>query len=150
MIISSHSLTCHTERLDGFCSRLFQSPNEIQIIGTEENQDKQEDAFRIALSYLNRYPDLMGFYLSGNGCRGVQQALSIANISHPVKMICHDLVPESAQMLQDGCLDFVIAQNAQEQGYQIVKQLFEYLMLAQKPANYFYEIPIQVITRELL
>ena len=66
VIISSHSLTCHTERLDGFCSRLFQSPNEIQIIGTEENQDKQEDAFRIALSYLNRYPDLMGFYLSGN------------------------------------------------------------------------------------
>ena len=52
-------------------------------------------------------------------------------------------------MLQDGCLDFVIAQNAQEQGYQIVKQLFEYLMLAQKPADYFYEIPIQVITREL-
>ncbi len=150
VIISSHSLTCHTERLDGFCSRLFQSPNEIQIIGTEENQDKQEDAFRIALSYLNRYPDLMGFYLSGNGCRGVQQALSIANISHPVKMICHDLVPESVQMLQDGCLDFVITQNAQEQGYQIVKQLFEYLMLAQKPADYFYEIPIQIVTKELL
>ena len=34
--------------------------------------------------------------------------------------------------------------------YQIVKQLFEYLMLAQKPADYFYEIPIQIITRELL
>ena len=34
--------------------------------------------------------------------------------------------------------------------YQIVKKLFEYLMLAQKPADYFYEIPIQIITKELL
>ena len=74
VIISSKTLACHPDRLNGFRSRLQEHDNGITIVGVEENQDKKEEAFKIALSYLNKYPNLKGFYLSGSGSDGVRNA----------------------------------------------------------------------------
>ncbi|MDC7290853.1 LacI family DNA-binding transcriptional regulator [Blautia schinkii] len=150
VIISSKTLSCHPDRLRGFQERLGQRDNNITIVDVKENQDKKEEAFRIALSYLNKYPDLSGFYLSGSGSDGVRNALAIANVTRPVKIISHDLVPETEALLKEGIIDFVISQNAKEQGYQIVKQLFDYLIKMQRPKNYYYEIPIEIISREVI
>ena len=150
IIISSKTLSCHPDRLRGFQERLGQRDNGITIVDVEENQDKKEEAFRIALSYLNKYPDLSGFYLSGSGSDGVRNALAVANVTRPVKIISHDLVPETEALIKEGIIDFVISQNAKEQGYQIVKQLFDYLIKMQRPKNYYYEIPIEIISREVI
>lgn len=150
VIISSKTLSCHPDRLQGFQTRLLECKNPITIVDVKENQDKREEAFRIALSYLNRYPDLDGLYLSGNGSDGVSNALAISNPERRPKIISHDLVPETIQLLKEDRIDFVISQNAQEQGYQIVKQLFDYLMSSAAPINEIYEIPIQIISKELL
>lgn len=150
IIISSMTLSCHPDRLNGFRKGIEDNGNKIQILDIKENQDKREEAFRIALEYLNKYPDLDGLYLSGSGCGGVKNALEIANVNHQVKIVCHDLVPETEQLLKDGTADFVISQNAKEQGYQIGKQLFDYLIKMQPPKHYYYEIPIQIITKEML
>lgn len=150
MIISSKTLSCHPDRLRGFQERLGERDNGITIVDVKENQDKKEEAFRIALSYLNKYPDLSGFYLSGSGSDGVRNALAVANVTRPVKIISHDLVPETEALLKEGIIDFVISQNAKEQGYQIVKQLFDYLIKMQQPKNYYYEIPIEIISREVI
>lgn len=150
VIISSKTLSCHPDRLRGFQERLGERDNGITIVDVKENQDKKEEAFRIALSYLNKYPDLSGFYLSGSGSDGVRNALAVANVTRPVKIISHDLVPETEALLKEGIIDFVISQNAKEQGYQIVKQLFDYLIKMQQPKNYYYEIPIEIISREVI
>lgn len=150
IIISSKTLSCHPDRLKGFQTRLMEHDNGISIVDVKENQDKKEEAFRIALSYLNKYPDLSGFYLSGSGSDGVRNALAIANVTRPVKIISHDLVPETETLLKEGIIDFVISQNAREQGYQIVKQLFDHLIKMHNPTNYYYEIPIEIISREIL
>ena len=121
-----------------------------RILERKENQDKMDDAFVIALGYLNKYPDLDGFYMSGNGSVGVKNAMTVASVTHPLKIISHDLVPETEALLKEGIIDFVISQNAREQGYQIVRQLFDYLVKNQIPGTYIYEIPIQVITREMI
>ena len=150
VIISSKTLSCHPDRLNGFRQRLSEKENGLSIVAIEENQDKKEDTFRITLSYLNKYPDLCGLYLSGNGNIGVQSALEIASCDHPVKVICHDLSAETEKLLKDDVVDFVISQNAREQGYQIVKQFFDYLFKKIEPDSYIYPIPIQIISRELL
>ncbi|MDO4273524.1 MAG: LacI family DNA-binding transcriptional regulator [Eubacteriales bacterium] len=150
IIISSKTLSCHPDRLKGFQTRLNEHDNGISIVDVKENQDKKEEAFRIALSYLNKYPDLSGFYLSGSGSDGVRNALAVANVTRPVKIISHDLVPETETLLKEGIIDFVISQNAREQGYQIVKQLFDHLIKMHTPSNYYYEIPIEIISREIL
>lgn len=150
VIISSKTLSCHPDRLNGFRKRLLECRNPIEIVEISENQDKKEDAFVIALGYLNKYPDLDGIYMSGNGSDGVKNAMTVASVTHPLKIISHDLVPETEALLKEGIIDFVISQNAREQGYQIVRQLFDYLVKNQIPGTYIYEIPIQVITREMI
>ena len=150
VIISSKTLSCHPDRLNGFRKRLLECRNTIEIVEIAENQDKKEDAFMITLGYLNKYPDLDGIYMSGNGSDGVRNAMHVAAVNHHIKLISHDLVPETETLLKEGVIDFVISQDAREQGYQIVKQLFDYLIKNQIPQNYIYEIPIQIITREMI
>ncbi|MDO5136334.1 MAG: LacI family DNA-binding transcriptional regulator [Eubacteriales bacterium] len=150
IIISSKTLSCHPDRLSGFQTRLHESSNGIEIVEVCENQDKRDEAFKIALSYLNKYPDLQGFYLSGSGSDGVKNALAVSGVTRPIKIISHDLVPETEVLLKDQVIDFVISQNASEQGYQIVRQLFDYLIKMQPPKKYWYEIPIQIISREVI
>lgn len=150
IIISSMTLSCHPDRLNGFRKGIEDNENKIKILDIKENQDKKEEAFCIALEYLNKYPDIDGLYLSGSGCEGVKNALEISRVKRPIKIICHDLVPETKELLQNNIADFVISQNAKEQGYQIVKQLFDYLIKMQIPKQYYYEIPIQIVTKEML
>lgn len=150
IIISSKTLSCHPDRLHGFKDRLAEGKKQFQIIGIDENQDKKEETFRIALSYLNTHPDLDGLYLSGNGTAGVKAALAVSGKAKHVTIVCHDLVPETEPLLQEGTVDFVISQNAKEQGYQIVRQFFNFLIRMNPPKEYFYEIPIQIFTREML
>ena len=150
VIISSKNLSCHPDRLFGFCSHIENSNNNINIVDIQENQDQREIAFKIALEYCNKYPNLKAIYLSGSGSSGVKKALSLAGKLHNIKIISHDLVPENELLLKEGVVDFVIAQSEQRQGYQIIKDLFDYLVKKQKPISDFYEIPVDIITKEML
>ncbi len=148
VIISSKTLSCHPDRLNGFQSHLKKS--NLNIIDIQENQDKRELAFKIALEYCNKYPNLKGIYLSGSSSSGVRRALALANKLYNVKIISHDLVPENEELLKEGIVDFVIAQSERTQGYQIVKELFDYLVKKQQPTSEYYEIPVNVITKEMV
>ena len=130
VIISSRNLSCHQDRLSGF-------------------QDKQEDAFRITLEYCNNYPDLGAIYLTSGGVTGVVSALEVAEKSPQVKIICHDITPDTVRLLKQGTVDFALGQNPVQQGYQLVKTLFEYLIKNICPPENI-EIPITIATDESL
>jgi len=150
IITSSRDLSCHQDRLDGFTERINHCSNPIHILDIKENQDQRDKAFRITLEYCNSYPDFQGIYLTSSGCDGAVNALALANRLNNTKLICHDLVPETVRLLKDGSLDFVLSQSAESQGYQLVKELFDYLMKRQTPTSPFFEIPVDIITKELL
>lgn len=150
VIISSQHLSCHKDRLAGFNSRIAESKVPFHIIDIQENQDRKEDAFRITLEYCNKFPNLKGIYLAGGGITGVASALSLANTKNRIRVVCHDLLPESQSLLKEGVVDFVLGQSGFQQGYQIIKILFNYLVKEQTPKNRFYEIPVEIITGDLL
>lgn len=150
VIISTKNLSCHQDRLSGFTERIAESKMPLSIIDIQENQDRKEDAFRITLEYCNKYPDLKGIYLAGGGISGVASALSLSSNKSRIKIICHDLLPESSTLLKNGAVDFVLGQSAIEQGYQLIKVLFDYLVKEQTPKDRFYEIPVEIITGEMV
>ena len=150
VIISSKTLSCHPNRLNGLKKRLEECENPIEIVEIEENQDRKEDMFKITMNYLNQHPDLKGLYLSGNGNIGVKTALDIAKPDHRLRIICHDLSEETEELLNDRIVDFVISQNAYEQGFQIVKLFFDYMIKRLQPESYYYSIPIQIVSREMI
>jgi len=149
VIICSTNLSCHQDRLAGFSTRLEKN-KKLSIVDIQENRDRKEEAFRFTLKYCNQYPNLKGIYLAGGGLTGVSNALSLVNKKHEIKIVCHDLLPESSDLLQEGVVDFVLGQSATEQGYQIIKILFDYLIKEQTPKDKFFEIPVEIIISDLL
>lgn len=150
IITSSKELSCHQDRLAGFKDRLAQCKNPINILAIKENQDKRDEAFKLTLEYCNKYTDIDGIYLTGSGSDGAANALTLSNRQDSTRLICHDLVPETIKLLKENTLDFVISQSAESQGYQIVKELFDYLMKKKVSSSHFFEIPIEIITKEML
>ena len=149
VIISSASLSCHRDRYQGFKERIAESHLPVEIVEYQENQDRKDEAFRITLQYLQKYPDLAGIYITGGGVGGVGSALKLKKMPLSFRLICHDLTGDSIDLLNDKTVDFVIGQNPEEQGYQIVKLLFDRLVKKLHPKA-TYEIPIDIITKESL
>lgn len=150
IIISSQNLSCHQERLRGFKDKMQESYPDIKIVDVQENQDRKEDAFRIVLEYTNKYSNLKGIYITGGGIAGVGNALSVVGLQGSVKVICHDLIPDTIDLLNSETVDFALGQNPELQGYLLVKTLFEYLVKKQNPPSKNIEIPIIIETKETI
>lgn len=146
VIISSKNLTCHRDRLQGFKNRILESKKHINIVKIIENFDKKEIAFSATLELINKYPNIKGIYVTGGGIYGVGNALKLANKS--LFLICHDLLNDSKILLEENIIDFVITQNPKEQGYQVIKILFDFLFKNMMPVDKFYEIPIHIQTKD--
>lgn len=150
IIISTQSLSCHQERLEGFCRRIEESNKNLTVVDIQENQDRKEDAFRHTLEFCHKYPEMNGIYIAGGGVPGVASALALENRGHNTSLICHDLFPEIEDLLKKGIVDFVLDQNSSVQGYQVVKILFDYLVKHKKPKSDFYDVPVDIITADFL
>lgn len=150
IIISSYNLSCHKDRLHGFTDKIEESFSKIRVLNVQENQDRKDEAFKITLEYLNQYPELTGLYVTGGGIGGVGSALDLLKPTRKINVICHDLTPDSISLLNDDIVDFVLDQNPELQGYQLVKTLFEYLVKKQKPESEFIEIPVIISTQDSL
>lgn len=55
-------------------------------------------------------------------------ALDIIDDSENIHVICHDLTEGSIHLLQTQVVDFVLGQEPVNQGYLLIKTLFEYLV----------------------
>lgn len=150
VIISSYHLSCHQCRLNGFQDKLAQKFPDLRIVEIQENQDHKEDAFKITLEYCNKYPNLKGLYITGGGVSGVGNALEIAGKSGKLKVVCHDLVPDTIPLLQNGVVDFALDQNAKHQGHELVKILFDYIIKRQKPSSDYIQIPITIVMEDTI
>ncbi len=109
VIISSKTLSCHPNRLDGFRSHLGKS--NLNIVDIQENQDRRDLAFKIALEYCNNYPNLKGIYCQAAAATVVAEGFGIVRQTSRCQDISHDLVPENEELLKEGIVDFVIAQK---------------------------------------
>lgn len=103
--------------------------------------------FRITLEYCNKLPDLDGIYITGGGIAGVGSALDIIDDSENIHVICHDLTEGSIHLLQTQVVDFVLGQEPVNQGYLLIKTLFEYLVKNITPHK-IIDIPVTISTDE--
>lgn len=150
IIISSEYLACHRDRLRGFQERLNEGCKGLEIIGITPNQDTKEKAFQITMDYLNNHPDLKAIYITSGGTAGIASALQLTENIGKIKVICHDLLPISRELLTDCVVDYVIDQSAFEQGRLIISTLFDYQMMRQIPDPGVCSIPIYIRSKETL
>ena len=81
------------------------------------------------------------------GIAGVGSALDIIDDSENIHVICHDLTEGSIHLLQTQVVDFVLGQEPVNQGYLLIKTLFEYLVKNITPHK-IIDIPVTISTDE--
>lgn len=150
IIISSRNLSCHQCRLEGFQQKIAARYPDLQIAGIYENQDRFDEAYKLTKLFLDTVPDMKGLYITGGGIAGVGKALAEYGCHRKIRVICHDLIPETIQLLEDGTVDFAIGQSAALQGYQVIQTLFNYILRRKKPKSTYLQIPITIATEDNL
>lgn len=148
VITSSHNLLCHQQRMEGFKRKLEEKYKNIEIVRIEENEDRDDKAFEITLTYCNKISDLKGIYITGGGVSGLGKGLKVAGKSGLVRVVCHDFVPGTVELLKEGIIDFAIGQDPYHQGYLPVKILFEYLLTDKRPDEEFIETNVDIRTED--
>lgn len=148
VIISSNTLACHRDRLSGFRQRLEEHYPGIRIVSVMENADRDDLAFDCTLRMLNEHPTLGGIYITGGGIVGLGKALRIADKDSRLKIISHDFVEGTAELLEAGILDFAIGQNPQLQGYLLIRLFFDYFVKNELPTNKNIDIPVEIATED--
>jgi LacI family transcriptional regulator len=66
-----------------------------------------------------------------------------------INLIGYDLIDENVKYINNGIIRFLICQNPEEQGYNSVMALFNYLLM-KKPIDKFNFSPIDIIMKENL
>lgn len=149
VIISSHMLSGHSLRLGGFREKLKKAAPGIRFCEIRESFDSDEESYLQTKYLCEKYPGLSCIYITGGGCTGVCRALKDIGLDHQVRVICHDIPPAGIPYLQEGLIAFSIEQDGYDQGYQLIKVLYNYLFKFEVPESQI-QAPTRIITEELL
>lgn len=118
-------------RVDGFAKEIENHFPNMSITGVHVCSDEDEIAEEITEGILND-KDISGIFVSGGGQAGVCRAVEKSDSEGRVKLIAHDMIPNNIKYLKEDILDFVIDQNAFDQGYKPIIMLFELLFANEK------------------
>ena len=148
IITSSLNLLCHRQRIEGFKQKIEGDYSNIEIVKIVENEDMDALALEQTLSFCQSIDNLKGIYITGGGASGLGKALKILGMERDIKVVSHDFVQGTVELLKEKVIDFTIGQDPYRQGYLPVKILFDYLMSGKTPEVDFIKTNIDIRTEE--
>lgn len=138
------------QRERGFCNYFGTQPrNSAKFISTIEIDTLAvANLFEVLDSELAKIGPVNGIFVTNSQVYRIAEYLVSRNIQH-IRLIGHDLIPQNADFMRTGVVDFLICQRPEEQGYKAVQTLFEYVLLKKqvKTDNY---TSIDIVTKENL
>ncbi len=111
IVMGSHALRDHAERLFGFQQVLAGEHAQLQVLPPLEGLDDSSRTQPLVSELLQRESRLGAIYSIGAGNRGIQAALAESGLAKEVVWVCHELTPHARQALLDGVADAVIHQD---------------------------------------
>lgn len=112
VVLGSHALRDHAERLFGFQQVMAAEHPQVTLLPALEGHDDSDRTQPLVADLLKREKNLAGLYSIGAGNRGIQAALVDRRRASQVVWICHELTPHTRRALLDGVADAVINQDA--------------------------------------
>ena len=139
IITGDFSVLSHEQRRTGARTILDANPN-TELIGEWMNNDKAEEAYTLATDMMTANPDLAGIYVTAGGPSGAAKAVEDAGKAGDVKVVCHDVLAESAPYIANGTIQACLDQDPFNQGYHPVIAAFNQLVAGVVPIEYnWYE-----------
>ena len=112
VVLGSHALRDHAERLFGFQQIIAAEHAQLMLLPILEGHDDSRRTNLLVTNLLKREKLLAGLYSIGAGNHGIQAALVDSGRASPVVWVCHELTPNTRRALLDGVADAVINQDA--------------------------------------
>lgn len=111
VIMGSHGLSDHRERLDGFLELLSEEFPDITVLPALEGHEEPDETGRHAAKLIADHKDLVGIYNLGAGNAGLIEALGLSGRADSVRVIAHELTGSTRKGLRTGLVDVVLDQN---------------------------------------
>lgn len=95
---------------------------------------------------LSEYPDIGSIFITGSKSYLIAEYLGEKSLKQ-INLTGYDLLDTNVRFLKEGIIRFLIGQRPEQQTYQAVKKLFEYLSTDKIPEKYEY-LPVDIVTSE--
>lgn len=135
------------QRVAGFTRQIETHFPNIEIAAVVENHNRSDAAYAITKRLVRNFPELKGIYVTAAGPFGAARALRDIGKTQAVKMICFDIVGETAKYIRQGVIQASIGQDPFLQGYTVIQTLFDFLVNRRKPTLQRILINIDTICR---
>ena len=119
-----------------------------KLITLEIADPTSEETQKTIETVLQTNPEIQGIFVTNSQVYYLGRILEKLNL-RGIRVIGHDLINENINFLKKGFIDFLICQRPEEQGYNAIITLFEYLLLKKEVKNENYT-SIDIITKENL
>jgi LacI family transcriptional regulator len=120
--------------------------NNYTFLYVDYNQENDTERRQQIEQFFSENPEIKAAVIFNSRVyeiAGIIEKLNFKNI----RMIGYDLLKRNADYLRKGIITFLIAQRPEEQGYQGIMTLFNYLVHKQDVAKVQY-VPIDILTQE--
>jgi methyl-accepting chemotaxis protein len=136
VIMGSLVSAAQSLRRKGFQSALRDAYPDMSVVAVREDHKNREEAYAITGELLELHPDLAGIYAAqGATPARIAQAVLDAGpeTAARVKIVTHDLTPDTMQYLSRGAIASTCSQNPFAQGHDPVILLYNYLLTGEQP-----------------
>lgn len=150
IISGLNTIKCHTDRISGFQEKLSKDFKDMHIVGIVENLADEFISYNVTHNLLTQYPEINGLYIIASGVYGACRAVLDLGLKGKVKIICHDDIPDTKKLINDGIISATICQEPFKQGALPVKLMFNYLTYAIPPKSELYYTNNIIKIKEIL
>lgn len=137
-------------RTIGFFETLERDFPNVKIVARCENEDNDEQSFRVTEKLLQEHRDIDALCVLGAGIVGTIRAVQKMGLQETIKVFVYDLIDEVRQALYDGTICATITQEPYAQGYEGVQLLGKYLAYGQHPEQELCYTELSILTKYCL
>jgi LacI family transcriptional regulator len=122
VFVGSHRFHGQELREIGFRAYFREHAPTFSVLETLVNLETREITHEATLSLMQRYPDLVGFYVAGGGMEGAIAALREENLTG-LAVVVSEITPDSRAALAEGFIVMAIATPLPELCRELVEQM---------------------------
>jgi ABC-type sugar transport system substrate-binding protein len=138
---STERLKCFKEDIEG---------SDIEIVAEQASDPDAAVGLKIASDILQRYPEIDLLYGADDTVGvGASRAVQAANRCGQTKVLTSVLGEQAAALMEEGCMDYIVAQQVVEIGRTAVRTADQFVQ-GDPPAETEIEIPLIGVTKDNL
>lgn len=148
VVTPSLKMLGHAQKLEGLRDAILQRQAPIRLLDVCELPGGNDvDIYKAVSAYLDANPTLTALWYATSICDGGITALQEHGLLEKTTIITLDLQPFIVQGLEQFYIRATISQNPRQQGYQVIKTIFNAL-LQERYDPRSVDVPCEILIRE--